>query len=81
MTCSCVGRSPARPHKRYKRRASVLITTNRIIEDWHLCLGDTALTTAILDRLMHRSVLVKFQGRSYRLKEAAARLVNATSAA
>jgi hypothetical protein len=29
----------------------VLITTNRIIEDWHLCLGDTALTTAILDRL------------------------------
>jgi len=32
-----------------KRRASVLITTNRIIEDWHLCLGDAALTTAILD--------------------------------
>jgi DNA replication protein DnaC len=68
-------------HRRYKRRASVLITTNRIIEDWHLCLGDTALTTAILDRLMHRSTLVKFQGRSYRLKEAAARLVNATPAA
>jgi len=68
-------------HKRYKRRASVLITTNRIIEDWHLCLGDTALTTAILDRLMHRSVLVKFQGRSYRLKQASARrLVNATAA-
>jgi DNA replication protein DnaC len=68
-------------HKRYKRRGSVLITTNRIIEDWHLCLGDTALTTAILDRLMHRSVLVKFQGRSYRLKEATSRLVNAASAA
>jgi DNA replication protein DnaC len=61
-------------HKRYLRRASVLITTNRVIEDWHLCLGDTALTTAILDRLMHRSTLVKFQGRSYRLGEAAARL-------
>ncbi len=64
-------------HKRYKRRASVLITTNRIIEDWHLCLGDAALTTAILDRLLHRSVLLKFRGRSYRLKESAARLVKA----
>jgi DNA replication protein DnaC len=68
-------------HRRYKRRASVLITTNRIIDDWHICLGDTALATAILDRLLHRSVLVKFQGRSYRLKEATARLVNVTSAA
>lgn len=65
-------------HKRYKRRASVLITTNRVIEDWHVCLGDAALTTAILDRLLHRSVLVKFQGRSYRLKEASARLVKAS---
>ena len=68
-------------HRRYKRRASVLITTNRVIDDWHVCLGDTALATAILDRLLHRSVLVKFQGRSYRLKESTARLVNVTPAA
>jgi LysR substrate binding domain/IstB-like ATP binding protein len=34
-----------------------------------------ALTTAILDRLMHRSVLVEFRGKSYRLKEVASRLV------
>jgi hypothetical protein len=39
------------------------------------------LTTAILDRLTHRRALVKFHGRRYRLKEAAARLVNATPAA
>ena len=68
-------------HKRYKRRASVLITTNRIIDDWHLCLGDAALTTAILDRLLHRSIMLKFQGRSYRLKESAARLVKAPPSA
>ncbi|MBK7235730.1 MAG: ATP-binding protein [Sterolibacteriaceae bacterium] len=55
-------------HKRYKLRRSSLITSNRIIEDWHKFLGDAALTTAILDRLLHRSVLLEFRGKSYRLK-------------
>ena len=62
-------------HRRYKLRRSTLITSNRIIPDWDKYLGDAALTTAILDRLMHRSVLVEFRGKSYRLKEAASRLV------
>lgn len=61
-------------HKRYKLRRSSLITSNRIIDDWHKFLGDAALATAILDRLLHRSVLIEFKGRSYRLKEAASRL-------
>jgi len=65
-------------HKRYKLRRSSLITSNRIIEDWHKYLGDAALTTAILDRLLHRSVLLEFRGKSYRLKEAASRLAKAT---
>jgi DNA replication protein DnaC len=47
----------------------------------HESIGDAALTTAILDRLLHRSVLLKFRGRSYRLKEAAARLVKASPSA
>lgn len=62
-------------HKRYKLRASTLITSNRIIGDWEKYLGDAALATAILDRLLHRSVLVEFKGKSYRLKQAAGRLV------
>ena len=61
-------------HQRYKLRRSSLITSNRIMDDWHKFLGDAALTTAILDRLLHRSVLVEFRGKSYRLKEAASRL-------
>jgi len=65
-------------HKRYKLRRSSLITSNRIIEDWHNYLGDAALTTAILDRLLHRSVLLEFRGKSYRLKEAASRLAKTT---
>lgn len=56
-------------HRRYRLRS------NRIIDDWDKYLGDAAQATTILDRLMHRSVLVEFRGKSYRLKEAANRLV------
>ena len=63
-------------HKRYKLRRSTLLTSNRIIADWDKYLGDAALATTILDRLMHRSVLLEFKGRSYRLKEAASRLAS-----
>ncbi len=65
-------------HKRYKLGRSVLITSNRVIDDLEKYLGDAALSTAILDRLMHRSVLVEFKGKSYRLKAAASRLATAT---
>ena len=64
-------------HKRYKLRRSTFITSNRVIADWDKYLGDSTLTTTILDRLMHRSVLVEFEGRSYRLKQAASRLAKA----
>jgi len=63
-------------HRRYSLRRSVLITTNRVVEDWGQCLGDAALSNAILDRLMHRGIPLHFKGRSYRLKQAAERLVN-----
>lgn len=68
-------------HKRYKLRRSTLITSNRVIADWDKYLGDAALATTILDRLMHRSVLAEFKGRSYRLKEAASRLAKAEAGA
>lgn len=32
------------------------------------------MATTILDRLMHRAQLLEFEGKSYRLKEAAGRL-------
>lgn len=70
----CADELQALIHKRYKLRRSVLITSNRIIADWETYLGDTALATTILDRLMHRSVLPEFRGLSYRLGQAAGRL-------
>ena len=65
-------------HKRYKLRRSSIITSNRVIDDWHKFLGDAALATAILDRLLHRSTSVEFKGKSYRLTEAASRLARTT---
>lgn len=67
-------------HKRYKLRRSILVTSNRVVSDWGKYLGDNTMATTILDRLMHRSHLLEFEGKSYRLKEAAARLVQNPSA-
>jgi DNA replication protein DnaC len=66
-------------HQRYKLRRSILITSNRILEDWKTFIGDAALTSAILDRLLHRSVMGEFRGKSYRLKEAATRLATGST--
>ena len=59
---------------RYSKRKSTLITSNRPVEDWGKLLRDNAASSAILDRLLHRGHLLKFEGKSYRLKEAAKRL-------
>lgn len=62
-------------HKRYKLRRSIVVTSNRIVRDWGACLGDNTMSTTLLDRLMHRSHQLEFEGKSYRLKEAAEHLV------
>jgi DNA replication protein DnaC len=59
---------------RYSSRKSTLLTSNRPLEDWGKLLKDNAASSAILDRLLHHGHLLKFQGKSYRLKEAALRL-------
>jgi DNA replication protein DnaC len=52
------------------RRGSTAITTNKGIKDWPgILAGDEALATAILDRLLHKSVVLNMRGRSYRLQE------------
>jgi DNA replication protein DnaC len=61
-------------HQRYKLRRSIVVTSNRVVQDWGRYLGDTTMATTILDRLMHRCEMLEFEGRSYRLKEAATRI-------
>jgi DNA replication protein DnaC len=67
-------------HQRYRKRGSLLVTSNRVIEDWGAYLGDATTASTILDRLMHRCRLLQFAGKSYRLKEAAQRLAIKDSA-
>lgn len=59
---------------RYSSRKSSMITSNRPLEDWGKLLYDNAASSVILDRLLHRGHLLKFEGKSYRLKEASIRL-------
>lgn len=52
------------------QRGSTILTTNKSIRDWpEVLAGDEVLTTAILDRLLHKSHVVNIKGRSYRLRE------------
>ena len=62
---------------RYEK-ASTLVTSNRPFEDWARLLGDTIVVTPLLDRLLHHGHLLKFEGKSWRLKEAAARIAKQT---
>lgn len=60
---------------RYTSRKSTVLTSNRLLEDWGKLLGDNAASSAIQDRLLHRGHLLRFEGRSYRLKQASVRLM------
>lgn len=65
-------------HQRYKLRRAIVVTSNRVVQDWGRYLGDATMATTILDRLMHRCTMLEFEGKSYRLKEAAARIAIST---
>ena len=49
-------------------QTSIIITSNKGPEGWGELLGDPAITTAILDRIVHRCEVVHLAGESYRLK-------------
>lgn len=53
-------------------KTSIVITTNRPVGAWGEILGDTTVAAAMLDRLLHRSVVVTLDGASYRLRNHAA---------
>lgn len=48
--------------------ASIILTSNRAPKEWGELLGDPAITTAILDRIMHRVEIIHLNGDSYRMK-------------
>jgi DNA replication protein DnaC len=59
-------------HRRYELRSTVM-TSNRPLEDWGKLIGDVPTATAILDRFLHHAEIITITGKSYRLKDKAAK--------
>ena len=54
--------------RRYEKH-STIITTNINFSQWDDIFGDPLIASAIVDRLLHHSHVVKITGNSYRLKD------------
>ena len=55
--------------RRYLNRP-ILLTTNKVFEDWTQVFPNAGCVVTLIDRLMHRAEIVALEGESYRLKEA-----------
>lgn len=49
-------------------QSSIILTSNKSLDQWGELMGDEGITTAILDRLLHRVEVVHMNGDSYRMK-------------
>ena len=54
--------------KRYENKPTI-ITTNQPFSKWGEVFGDTTIVSAIIDRLVHHSVIINIKGKSYRIKD------------
>jgi DNA replication protein DnaC len=56
--------------KRYEKGGSMILTSNLPFTQWDQTFGgNTTLTAAMLDRILHRSHIVQIKGDSYRLRQ------------
>ena len=60
-------------------RPRIVLTTNRGVASWGEILGDTTVAAAMLDRLLHRSVVLNLDGDTYRLRDHHARTDNSAA--
>ena len=56
-------------NRRYELK-STLVTTNRPFDEWNQVFPNAACVVSLVDRLIHHSEIVVFEGESYRMKEA-----------
>jgi DNA replication protein DnaC len=54
-------------------KGSIILTTNRGIPSWGQIFDDPMIAAAMLDRLLHRSVVLQIDGDSYRMRAHRAR--------
>ncbi len=55
------------------QRGSIVLTTNLAVGTWGQIFDDAMVAAAMLDRLLHRSIVFNITGDSYRLREHQAR--------
>ncbi len=55
-------------NKRYEKNTTI-ITTNKPFSKWTDIFGDPVIANAILDRLLHHSIVFSINGKSYRTKD------------
>ena len=55
-------------HERYER-GSIVLTSNRALDEWPALFGDALLASAGLDRLTHRAHVVVITGTSFRARD------------
>jgi len=55
--------------ERYERR-SIMITSNLVFSQWDRIFKDPLTTAAAIDRLVHHSTILEFNGKSYRTEAA-----------
>ena len=53
--------------ERYEK-GSIIVTTNKTFGQWGELMGENAIATATLDRLLHHAQVIVLKGESYRLK-------------
>ena len=56
-------------NRRYEVK-STLVTTNRPFDEWNQVFPNATCVVSLVDRLIHHSEIVLFEGDSYRMKEA-----------
>lgn len=49
------------------QQTSIILTSNKGLSDWGEFMGDSVITAAMLDRLMHKCEIFAMEGDSYRL--------------
>lgn len=49
-------------------KLSIVITSNKSFDVWAEMMGDSIMTTALLDRLLHHARIFNLDGESYRIK-------------
>ena len=57
---------------RYEK-GPIILTSNTSFAEWGALLGDEVLATALLDRLLHHAEVITISGKSFRMKDRAAK--------